>query len=124
MAENGEMDALADLLKPFASGGALLGALRNSNISKSSDIPQLIAAVINEKLGAAPAPTVPAADAPRVSTSDALCVINGLMFISPRCARQALVTACSLPAAAAARHLLGFRPAALLQGQAAAGPVC
>jgi hypothetical protein len=79
------MDALQKLVQPCASGHQLLEALRAANLSDVSDIPRLIAAVINERLSAA-GPSTPPGDAGdgRLSLDSALCVIDGLMFLNPR----------------------------------------
>lgn len=82
------MDALRKLVQPCASGAQLLEALRAASLSEGSDIPRLIAAVINERLSAA-GPSTPPGDAAtgRVSVESALCVIDGLMFLNPRSVR-------------------------------------
>lgn len=117
MSENaGSMQALRQQVAGCPSGDRLAAALETASLA-NSDIPALICSVIGEKLavtapstggaesgaaatkgGAAVVATSPAAAVPatvaaaapaeRVSLADALCVIDGLMFLSPRCERR------------------------------------
>ncbi len=80
------MEALRQLISASAAGQKLLAALERS----SSDLPSLIAAVLQERLhdGNAAANGVPA----RVSLDGAASVVSGLTFLTPRCAKHARVT--------------------------------
>jgi hypothetical protein len=109
MAENG-MRGLREAVQACPSGPRLAAALEGASLA-NSDIPALISAVIQEKLAAgtgcaapaaAPAAAVsaaaPAAAAAattaagigkeRASLAGALCVIDSLMFLSPRWVRS------------------------------------
>lgn len=77
------MEALREALKGCSSGPKLVAALEKADVA-GGDIPGLIARCIKEREagstnGAAAAPV-----AARSSLQDALCVIDGLMFLSPR----------------------------------------
>ena len=110
MVENG-MRGLREAVQACPSGPRLAAALEGASLA-NSDIPALISAVIQEKLAAgtvcaapaaapsaavaaavAPAAAVPAAAAAgsgeeRASLAGALCVIDSLMFLSPRWVRS------------------------------------
>ncbi|KAL4429037.1 hypothetical protein ABPG77_006076 [Micractinium sp. CCAP 211/92] len=98
------MEALRDAVKACQSGAALVEALEGAGVT-GGPIPVLIADCMHERTGAAasaaPAAAPPAngaataalAAAPlplgeRASVDNALCVIDGLMFLSPRGKQQ------------------------------------
>ena len=91
------MDTLRAAVKGCSTGPQLVAALENAAELANGPIPALVAAVIGEAKGggaavadgsAAPAPpaaaVAAAAPTERKSLEDALCVVEGLMFLSPR----------------------------------------
>ncbi|KAL4440362.1 hypothetical protein ABPG75_003363 [Micractinium tetrahymenae] len=97
------MDTLREAVKACRSGPGLVEALEGAGVA-GGPIPGLIADCLNERAGAAAAgapavapangvaaPAAAAAAAPpgeRASLDSALCVIDGLMFLSPRGKQQ------------------------------------
>ncbi len=115
------MEALRDAVKACQSGAALVKALEGAGVT-GGPIPVLIADCMHERTGAAasaaPAAAPPAngaataalAAAPlplgeRAAVDNALCVIDGLMFVSPRCDESRLKTLLACERATAARVL-------------------
>jgi len=77
------MEALREVLKGCSSGPKLVAALEKAEVA-GGEIPGLIASCINERVAGSTNGAAAAAGAERSSLQDALCVIDGLMFLSPR----------------------------------------